>query len=113
MPFDAMPVRPDGILTVLQAARGMISEPQNWVKGYHRAGPARCAVSAILHAFEMHPVKRVNKHDITKRLGVGDTIAVVSYNDASTTTHAMMLEKFDSAITARVAELTAMATAEG
>ena len=135
MPFDAMPVQPDTVLTLLIDARAVLSDPSHWCKGTLKHGDAFCAMGAIGFVSternasfiyrlwvtpeqpeairllsETIPIERPKYEHLTDKIDRW-AYRVAGYNNDPDTTHAHMLAWFDLAIAARVTQLAELATA--
>lgn len=139
MPFDAMPVQSDMVLTILSNARMELSDAGHWCKwSLQNMDGALCALGAIgrgagiaspwaIHAaiMKLHTPMDTAVTVLDSQIPPGGAFVntecidpryrkhhrVAAYNNALTTTHADVLAWFDRAIAARVTQLAEMATA--
>ena len=92
-------------LTILTAARNIITDPAMWYQGDYTASGdwntdepccALCAIKRAAYAIDVHPFDAVT--DI--RAFTPDEVGICDLNDAHATTHADILAVFDRAIAA-------------
>lgn len=101
MPFDALPVRPDRVLTMLTDARVLINDPAHWCKGAFYNRHRYCAIGALREVSLDYDAQRDARRQLAAALP-DNRRTVVEFNDSPHTTHGMILRLFDRAIEARV-----------
>ena len=112
MPFDNPP-QPRREIILLRAAKDRINDPDRWSKGCWVNSESICAMQAVRNACKGHSnakrsfmatkLARLLAHELPTRYRVcfflSATSRVAIYNDRKSTSHQMMMELFDSAIT--------------
>lgn len=113
MPFDQTNFEPaDAILEALVTARGLIDEPRKWWRGHGDGFNKYCILTATGEGWQISGGDGPDDgHMICGYLRSAvpaiTTLGVANYNDAATTTHAMVIAVMDRAIAARRADLLA------
>lgn len=113
MPFDQQNHEPgDATLSALITARGLIAEPDSWWQnGRNDIFGRYCPITAIGERWRQRTGEDLlfDNHIIWEYLKAGahahDLPAFARWNDAATTTHAMVLAAFDRAIAVRLEDI--------
>lgn len=97
---------------VLRAARGLIDEPEKWIKGQGHIGDCYCVAGAIIRACRddigmRKVIDRLFKKHVTSRRHI------YTWNDARCRKHYHVLEAFDKLIALAEAQEAAGGLGEG
>jgi hypothetical protein len=95
-------------VNVLQAAKGLISNSKDWIKGDFMVGGKYCAMGAIYAIEDVNETEtcadKFLRDALEIRLGMGNRM-VAAYNDAPERTHEEIMSLYDQAIVLAQKEL--------